>query len=61
VTAAGDDADGVDIPEDINVVAEYPIAITKDAPNPFGAQTFVDFVNSEAGQKILDSFGFRAP
>jgi molybdate transport system substrate-binding protein len=61
VTAAGDAAAGVDIPEDINVVAEYPIAITKDAPNAFGAQAFVDFVDSEAGQKILASYGFLAP
>ena len=61
VTAAGDAADGVDIPEDINVVAEYPIAVTKDAPNPFGGQAFVDFVASDAGQKILASYGFLAP
>jgi molybdate transport system substrate-binding protein len=61
VTAAEDAADGVDIPADINVVAEYPIAITKDAPNAFGAQTFVDFVGSDAGQAILAKYGFLAP
>jgi molybdate transport system substrate-binding protein len=60
VTAAGDEADGVEIPADINVVAEYPIAVTKDAPNPEGAQAFVDFVLSE-GQTILDSYGFLRP
>jgi molybdate transport system substrate-binding protein len=61
VTAAGDKAEGVEIPADINVVAEYPIAVTKDAPNAEGAQAFVDFVNGEQGRKILASYGFVAP
>lgn len=61
VTAAGADAEGVEIPADINVVAEYPIAVTKEAPNAEGAQAFIDFVNSEQGQKILASYGFLAP
>ena len=33
VTAAGADAEGVEIPDDINVVAEYPIAALAEAPN----------------------------
>ncbi len=61
VTAAGTDAEGVEIPADINVVAEYPIAVTQEAPNAEGAQAFIDFVNSEQGQKILASYGFLAP
>lgn len=61
VTAAGDKADGVAIPADINVLAEYPIAVTKEAPNPAAAQAFIDFVLSEQGQKILDSYGFLPP
>ena len=61
VTAAGDKAEGVEIPADINVIAEYPIAITRDAPNAEGAQAFVDFVNGEQGRKILASYGFLAP
>jgi molybdate transport system substrate-binding protein len=61
VTAAGADAEGVEIPEDINVVAEYPIAATKAAPNPDGAQAFIDFLLSEQGEKILASYGFLAP
>ena len=36
VTAAGDEAEGVEIPADINVLAEYPIAVTKEAPEPGG-------------------------
>jgi len=61
VTAAGTDAEGVAIPEDVNVVAEYPIAPLAEASNADGAQAFVDFVLSEPGQKILASFGFLAP
>lgn len=61
VAAAGDEAAGVEIPADINVLAEYPIAVTKEAPNAEGAQAFIDFVNSEQGQKILASYGFLAP
>ena len=36
VTAAGDEADGVDIPADINVVAQYPIASVKTSTNARG-------------------------
>lgn len=61
VISAGDAADGVEIPPDINVVAEYPIAVTKEAPNPEAAQAFIDFVLSDAGQAILASFGFVSP
>ena len=61
VTAAGADAEGVEIPDDINVVAEYPIATLDDAPNAASAQALVDFVLSEAGQEILASYGFLAP
>ncbi|MGE5210019.1 MAG: molybdate ABC transporter substrate-binding protein [Acidobacteriota bacterium] len=61
VTAAGDDADGVEIPAELNVVAEYPIAVTAEAPNPDGGQAFVDFVVSADGQEILASYGFSSP
>ncbi len=61
VAAAGDKAAGVDIPVDQNVVAEYPIAVTRDAANPAGAQAFVDFVEGDRGRRILASYGFLAP
>lgn len=61
VTAAGDDADGVAIPGDLDVVAEYPIAITSESPNPDGAQAFIDFVLGDDGQAILASYGFTSP
>lgn len=61
VIAAGDAAAGIDIPSDINVVAQYPIAVTKETSNAAGAQAFIDFVVSEQGQRILASYGFLAP
>jgi len=61
VIAAGDKAEGIDIPEENNVIATYPVAVTKAAPNPDGAQAFIDFVLSDQGQKILASYGFTSP
>ena len=61
VLAAGEGADGVEIPAEINVVAEYPITVTRLAPNPDMARTFVEFVIGEHGQQILASYGFLAP
>ncbi len=58
VLAASDDADGVVIADDVNVVAKYPIALTANAANPDGAQAFVDFVLGPSGQQVLADFGF---
>lgn len=48
----------VEVPEQFNVVAEYYIAITKEAPNPAGGRAFIDFVLSPEGQAILEKWGF---
>jgi molybdate transport system substrate-binding protein len=61
VIAAGDQAQGVDIPAGINVTASYPIVVTKEAPNPDGGRAFVDFVLGQDGQSILAGHGFTAP
>jgi molybdate transport system substrate-binding protein len=53
--------EGVDIPEESNVVAEYPIAVLAGAPNPDAAAAFVEFVLSEEGQAILTAYGFASP
>ncbi len=58
VRAAGDSASGVAIPDDINVVAEYPVVAVSDNAV---AQAFVDFTLSPEGQGILASYGFGAP
>jgi molybdate transport system substrate-binding protein len=61
VTSAGDLVEGMDIPAEHNVVADYPIAELADAPNPDGAAAFVDFVLSDEGKAILTGFGFTVP
>jgi molybdate transport system substrate-binding protein len=47
------------IPPSLNVVAEYPIALTRDARNGRTAQAFVEYVSSAAGQAILKKWGFQ--
>src|SRR3954452_5423817 len=61
VIAAGDKAEGIDIPAANNVIAKYPVVVTKAAANPRGAAAFVDFVLGDQGQKILASHGFSSP
>ncbi len=61
VNAAGDAAEGVEIPADINVINNYPIVMTKGAPNAAGAQAFIDYVASDAGKAVLAKYGFLAP
>lgn len=61
VQAAGDTAEGVEIPEDVNVTARYPLAVTAEAGDPDGAEAFSAFVLSDAGQSILTDDGFSAP
>lgn len=58
VLAAGDGADGVTIPADVNVVAEYPIALVAGSGDRAGARSFADFVLGADGQAILAEFGF---
>jgi molybdate transport system substrate-binding protein len=58
VLAAGDAVEGIEIPEEDNVIAEYPIAALSRAGRPAVAEAFVAFVLSGEGQKILESYGF---
>jgi len=61
VMAAGDKAEAVTIPNDINVVAKYPIASVKASTHADVDQAFIDFVLGPDGQQILAKFGFMAP
>lgn len=61
VLGAGAAAQGIAIPANINVEAEYPVAITTDADDPVAAQAFVDFLMSDEGRSVLESFGFVSP
>lgn len=49
------------IPDELNTLAEYPIAMTNDSFNPELAQAFIDFLSSESGQTILTKWNFLLP
>jgi molybdate transport system substrate-binding protein len=61
VTAGGDRVEGVDIPEDLNVLATYPIATVKASKAQDKAQAFMDLVLSDQGQQVLKQYGFLPP
>ena len=58
VKAAGDKAEGVDIPTAQNVVASYPITTLRSPRNRAVAEAFTAFVRSEDGQAVLTGAGF---
>lgn len=49
----------VDIPENVNVIATYPISTIADSQNPELAQAWVDLVLGEEGQTVLEEYGFE--
>jgi molybdate transport system substrate-binding protein len=53
--------DVVPFPAAVAPDIEYPIAVLKNAPNPKGAQAFVDYVLSPEGQAFLKARGFVSP
>ncbi len=61
LVAAAGRVDDVAIPDDVNVVATYPIAVLADATSRAGAERFVAFVLSPRGRAILAEHGFGAP
>ncbi|HEX2404278.1 MAG TPA: molybdate ABC transporter substrate-binding protein, partial [Acidimicrobiia bacterium] len=58
---ADGEVEGIDIPAEVNVIAEYPIAVLANAPDPDAGQAWVEFVLSDDGQAILTSYGFVSP
>ncbi|MEV0208606.1 molybdate ABC transporter substrate-binding protein [Streptomyces sp. NPDC050788] len=61
VKAAGDKVEGVDFPESADAINDYPIALLKNAPNAEAAKAFIAFVQSDAGQTVLNEAGFLKP
>jgi len=59
VKAAGDKVAGVQIPDQYNVVAAYPITVIRGARESDAANAFIAFVLSANGQSILASYGFQ--
>lgn len=60
VKAAGADVQGVEIPADQNVVAEYPVGVLKDSQNARLANAFISYLLG-AGQPTLARYGFTGP
>jgi molybdate transport system substrate-binding protein len=48
----------IDIPDRLNTIASYPIAVIGDSDHPDLAAAFVDFVLSPQGQAVLARHGF---
>jgi molybdate transport system substrate-binding protein len=59
VKAAGGKVMGVEIPDQYNVVATYPLVVVKNADNAVTAQAFLAYVTSSEGQAIIASYGFQ--
>jgi molybdate transport system substrate-binding protein len=59
--AAAAQADAVGIPDELNVVAEYPIAVLKQSANANLAYAFIDYVLGPDAQAILTRYGFTRP
>jgi molybdate transport system substrate-binding protein len=53
--------EGLDIPEELNVVAAYPIVALEGAGDADLAEAFIEFVLSSDGQEIIGEFGFSSP
>lgn len=49
----------IEIPEEVNVVATYPIATVRASESPELAQAWVDLVLSDEGQDVLEEHGFE--
>ena len=61
VQAAEDRVRGIEIPEEQNVVATYPIAALAESDAPEAAGAFVEFVRAGDGQAVLEEHGFLGP
>ena len=58
---AKDQVGVVQIPEDLNVIAEYPIAAVADAAHPNLANAWLKLVLSDVGRAALQRAGFTLP
>lgn len=56
----GDRLRAVPIPDALNIVATYPIAVVEGTANGDLSASFIAYVTSPEGQAILESFGFGA-
>jgi ABC-type molybdate transport system substrate-binding protein len=58
---AASDLKTMEIPAELNVIAEYPMAALVKSSNAELATAFIDYVLSPASQTILQKWGFAPP
>jgi len=59
--ASGNDVTAVEIPDDVNVIATYPIGVVTGSANADLAAAFEDAVTAPDGQAVLTDLGFGPP
>jgi molybdate transport system substrate-binding protein len=48
----------IEIPDALNVIAEYPVAVVQDSAHSDLAKAFIEWLQSTQGQNILKKYGF---
>ncbi len=48
----------IPIPNEYNVIAEYPIGMLKDSKYPVESEKFIELITSDEGKAILEKYGF---
>jgi molybdate transport system substrate-binding protein len=48
----------IQIPDELNTVANYPVAVISDSANPELARAFMDYLLAADGQEVLAAYGF---
>jgi molybdate transport system substrate-binding protein len=61
VLAAGSSAQGVVIPDQLNVIANYPLSVVRGTKDAYSAQVFMNYVLGKDGQAILAKWAFTSP
>jgi ABC-type molybdate transport system substrate-binding protein len=49
----------VDIPAEVNTLANYSATLVAEAPHPEAARAWLDFLRSDSAFKILERYGFK--
>jgi molybdate transport system substrate-binding protein len=58
--AAKDKVTMIQIPDTFNVIAQYPIAVTKSSAHASDAQAFMQYILAKDAQDVLQQYGFIA-
>jgi molybdate transport system substrate-binding protein len=61
VKSADSRVTGIEIPEQHQVLARYPVAVVKGSKNAQLAHGFIEYLLSPAGQDVLATYGFSKP